>query len=136
MEFSADTLARMIQDVANNCGDADAFILHGIVRALTGEDGHHRLTLQQIKRGRFIPPDAHRAAHTRRQIWLHRLAHLERQGVKTEAAVTEIAKSEGVSRATVFSEVRKEEEWLQMGREIFPDSDNFQNPRPVKGRKG
>lgn len=135
MEFSAETVAQMIQDVADNCDAHNAFILHAVMRALRGNDDYHSLTLQQKKRGRFEAPDLQAAKHHRRRMWLHWLAHLESQGVKTEAAITEIGDKEGVSRATVFAEIRKAERFLEEGRSIFagsPAADNFQNPRPAK----
>lgn len=138
MEFSAQTVAQMIQDIADNCDEDNAFILHAVVRALQGKDDCHTLTLQQKKRGRFEAPDLHEAKHNRRMSWLNWLAHLESQGVKTEAAITEIGEKEGVSRATVFAEIQKAEKWLEDGRKIFAGfqvDDNFKNPRPAKSGK-
>ena len=138
MEFSAYTLAEMLQDVADNCDETDAFTLHAVARALQGKDEYHTLTLQQKKRGQFEAPNKREEKHYRRRKWLAWLAHLERQGIKTEAAIMDIAEKEGVSRATVFAEINKAEEFLKTGREILAgleDEGVFQNPRPAKSGK-
>lgn len=136
MEFSAETIAAMVQDVADNCNEHEAFILHAVANALSGKDEHHVLLLQQNKRGRFVSPHEHRVTHIRNQHWLHWLAAMENDGVKTESAITEIARRFGVSRATVFSGIRQAEKFLETGRSIFPQNGNFENPRPSKTGNG
>ncbi len=130
MNFDAATVARMLQDVADTCDENEAFTLHAVVNALLDRDDHHVLVLQQKKRGKFISPAKTTAKHNRNQKWLFWLAHLEKNGIKTEAAVAEISESEGVSRATVFAGVKAAERFLVDGRAMFPESRNFENPRP------
>ena len=134
MEFSAVTVAAMIQNVADQCDECDAFTLHAVVNALLGKDKHHRLELRQRKPGKWVNPTIHSETHNRNQKWLWWLAHLETQRVKTESAIADIAKKEGVSRAAVFAGIRQAEQFLITGLEAFPDSKNFENPRPAKKR--
>jgi len=130
MEFNTGTIAQMLLEVADHCDDGEAFTIRGVVNALLGVDENHVLTLQQRKRGKFVSPTESSAKHNRNQKWLHWLAHREREGIKTEAAVAEIAEVEGASRATVFAGIKAAEGFLQRGQSMFPESPNFQNPRP------
>lgn len=132
MEFSAATIAQMLQEVADECDENDAFTIHAVVNALLGRDDHHRLVLKQKRPGKYVNPTAHEATHNRHQYWLHWLAGREDAGIKTEAAIAEIAASENVSRAAVFQGIRQAEEFLDRGRKIFEGNENFENPRPAK----
>lgn len=136
MTFTSETIAQMIEDVAEKCDEDEAFTLRAVINALRGEDKNHILVLKQKKRGRFVSPDEFQEANFRRSMWLAWLASLENRGIKTESAISEIATDEGVSRATVFSEIRLAEEWLRQGKAMFPDSPHFENPRPDKSKKG
>lgn len=136
MEFSAETIAAMLQDVADRVSVANAMVIHAVVRALRGEDQHHRLELRQVK------PGKHKFAHDRaadrqqNQTWLERLAACEREGVKTEAAIASIAAEWGVSRASVFAGIRSAEEILRLARSVSlfqgEDATEYDNPRPNK----
>lgn len=134
MPFDAATIADMLQEVADRCDEDEAFTLRAVVNALRGEDDNHVLVLKRKMRGRYIPPDEHEAAHNRRDMWLAWLAHLEKSGMKTEAAVAAIAENQKVSRATVFSEIRAAEVFLDQGRKLI-GGENFDNPRPAKSPK-
>lgn len=136
MEFSAQTLADMLQEIADRIDENDAFTIHAIVNALLGRDDHHELVLKQKKRGKFVNPTVHEAKRNRQMKWLWWLAHLENQGIKTESAVATIAKSEKASRAAVFNGVKEAEKFQAWGRDLAPDAPAFQNPRPAKTRKG
>lgn len=132
MAFSAETIADMLTDVAERCNDDEAFVIRAVVNALRGDDAYHGLVLKQKKQGRFLNPTLSEQRQTRRMKWLWWLAAREEAGIKTESAIAEIATNEGVGRATVFSEIRKAEAYLQMGRDIFGDGADFDNPRPAK----
>lgn len=132
MDFSAETLAQMIEEIADNCPEHEAFILMGVVNALRDSDADHRLELIAKKRGRYISPDRHSKNHHRNMLWLNWLAHLESKGIKTESAVAEICEKEGVSRATFFAAIKKAERFLEVGSTISGNDDAFRNPRPAK----
>lgn len=132
MEFSEETIARMIDDVAANCDENEAFTLCAISAALRGDDPYHRLQLKQKKPGRFENPTEHARKFNRNFMWLHTIAELELSGVKTESAIAEVADAAGVSRATVFAGLKDAEDFLQSGAELFPGNDAFTNPRPAK----
>jgi predicted 3-demethylubiquinone-9 3-methyltransferase (glyoxalase superfamily) len=134
MEFNETTLAKMIEDVADNCEENEAFTLIAIAAALRGSDSNHRLILKQRKPGRWESPTEHEAHHAQIFSWLHTLANREISGEKTEAAVAWIADRWGVSRASVFAGVKEAEEFLRSGSQIFPGNANFKNPRPDKTR--
>src|SRR5436190_11836183 len=53
MDFTAVTVAQMLQDVADQCDENNAFTIHAVVRALLGKDEHHFLELKQKKPGKF-----------------------------------------------------------------------------------
>ena len=135
MEYSADTIAQMLQEVADRCDEDEAFTIHAVVNALLGKDDDHRLVLRNKRRGKFITPTVHEAKHIRERRWLWWLAHLERKGVKTESAIMEIAAAEKVSRATIFNGVRSAERYQEWGRELSADAPAFQNPRPSLAKK-
>ena len=89
------------------------------------------------KRGKFLSPTETEARHYRDMSWLHTLAHREKMGDKTEAAIAFVAENWNVSRASVFAGIRRAEEYLRSGAKIFakmPGGDNFRNPRPDKTR--
>jgi hypothetical protein len=134
MEFSAATIASMLQEVADTCDESEAFTIHAVVRALQGADEDHELVLKQKRRGKYVSPTEHVATHNRNMSWLRTLALRESQGVKTEAAIAEIAEKWGVKRASVFEGVRDAQRFLKAGRETF-GGPNFENPRPAKNRK-
>lgn len=134
MDFTAETIASMLQDVADQCDENEAFAIHAVVRALQGKDDHHQLVLRQKRPGRFESPTEWEEKSNRNSKWLYWLAGREKKGWKTEAAIAEIAEQEGVSRATVFAGIREAEDSLARGNAIFPDSGNFENPRPDKKR--
>jgi hypothetical protein len=130
MEFSADTIAAMLQEIADVCDPASAFELHAVVRALEGKDAHHRLELKQVRRGKFASP----AEHFRRNMdWLNALAALEEQGVKTEAAIATIAEQAKCSRASVFAGIKEAEEICEVMRAADPSAGTV-NRRPAKRR--
>ena len=137
MEFSAGTIAHMLQQIAEQCDEDEAFTIQVVVNALRGTDDHHVLVLQQKRRGKFVSPTKHEEKHNRNNKWLWWLGHLEKQGIKTESAVAEIAQKEGVSRATVFKGVKDAEAFQAWGRELSATAPAFQNPRPnpTKRRK-
>ncbi len=135
MEFSADTIAHMLQEVADRCEEDEAFMIHSVVNALLGKDKHHRLVLQNKRRGKFVSPTEHEVMHNRNSNWLWWLAHLEKQGVKTESAVSEIAHKDGVSRATVFKGIKSAAAFQERGNKLSPGDPAFQNPRPSPAPK-
>jgi hypothetical protein len=136
MEFTADTIADMVQDIADNSFTHEAFTLHAIARALRGLDDHHILVLRQKKRGKWESPTEHEKKHNREMSWLWTLGAWEHDGMKTEAAVARIAELANVSRATVFQGIRNAEAFLEHCREIIGDRqlpEHLKNPRPSKG---
>lgn len=136
MEFSADSIASMLDDIAERSDMNDAFTLHAVSRALRGLDEHHVLILKQKKRGKFVSPTDEEGEFSRNLSWLHTLALHERNGVKTEAAIAFIAERWSVSRASVFAGIKEAEDYLALGRSIdWPSNkagDSFINPRPSK----
>lgn len=139
MDFSADTIAAMLQDVADRVSVANAVVIHAVARALRGEDQHHRLELRQVRRGKHKMAHDRAAERGRNQQWLERLAELEREGMKTEAAIAAIAEEWGVRRASVFAGIRAAETTLQLFRSADRfaghTSNQFDNPRPNKDGK-
>lgn len=135
MTFTNETLAAMLEDVAANCDEGDAFILRAVINALLGLDRHHVLTLKLKRKGKFVSPHEHELMSNRNKKWLWWLAKLETGGMKTEAAIMTIAEAEKVSRATVFGGIREAETFLNTGKQIFPDSSAFDNPRLGKTGK-
>lgn len=140
MEFTAESIASMLEEIADECDPTSAFELHAVVRALRGEDKHHRLVLQQVKRGKFVSPTERSQYSERALEWLRALAILEHDGLKTEAAVADIARRWQVSRASIFAGIKHAERLLEMGRSIerFSDSESgaYVNPRPSKNENG
>lgn len=134
MEFSATTIAEMVQDIAHRCDENDAFTLHAVARALRGDDEHHWLQLKHKKRGRFVSPTDRERQFQRSMEWLRALARLELDGIKTESAVAKISEEWGVSRASVFQTIREAEAFLSQGARHFPDNPYFVNPRPSNKR--
>lgn len=132
MEFSAETIAQMLEDIAEKCFEHEAFLIRGIINALIGEDHNHLLVLKHKRRGKFVSPTESSARHNRQRAMLYHLAELERQGVKTEAAVAELASLTGLSRASVFAEIRAAEQFLEHGLKMSMNDDAFRNPRPAK----
>lgn len=138
MNFSELTIADMVQDIADRTFEEDAFTLHAIARALRGLDDHHLLILKQKKRGKWKTPTESDAQYNREMSWLYTLAAWEREGMKTEAAIAQIAERASVSRATVFQGVQKAELNLERAANLFPKEprpDHLRNPRPSKTRK-
>jgi hypothetical protein len=139
MEFSAETIAAMLQSVAAQVSDGKAAAIHAVVRALRGEDQHHRLELHQVRKGRHKMHHHYVAGRKRDREWLETLAQLEADGIKTESAIATIAERFGVSRASVFEGIKQAETVLEMGRSIerFAGRDGieFSNPRPSKNGK-
>ena len=137
MEFDATTLAAMVQDIANQCDEHEAFILHAVSRALTGDDEHHKLTLQHQKRGKFLSPTESEKRFVQDMNWLFTLANRENMGDQTEAGIAFIVELSGASRASIFAGIRRAETFLKHGLETFPDSPGaakFENPRPANKR--
>ncbi|CCA93378.1 hypothetical protein [Novosphingobium sp. PP1Y] len=139
MEFSADSIAKMLDEIADQSDCNVAFTLQAVSRALRGQDDHHVLILKQKKRGKFVSPTEHDNHHCRIMSWLHTLAMHEQDGVKTEAAVALIAENWGVSRASVFAGIKEAEDYLESGRTLdWPSGEQtsaFTNPRPNKSDK-
>lgn len=134
MGFNAESIAAMLQKVADSCDANEAFVIHAVARALLGLDQHHRLELKQQKPGQFKSPTKHEEHSAKLDSWLRQLAALEESGVKTESAVAEIAAEWSVSRAAVFAGIRETEASLEAAQKLFPKSDAFKNPRPTKKR--
>ncbi|MFC4593518.1 hypothetical protein [Sphingobium tyrosinilyticum] len=137
MEFSAATIAEMLQSIAHEVSEAKAAKIHGVVRALLGLDQHHRLELSQVRRGKHKMAHDYAADRAQYQAWLDKLAHYEQGGVKTEAAIASIAEEWRVSRATVFAGIRAAELDLAMGRSMEEAlgkwTGQYENRRPNKG---
>jgi hypothetical protein len=133
----------MLQEIAD-CSDATtAYEIHAIVRALRGEDPDFKLVLQQNRRARHVTLDEHTRRSRRQSEWLEILAKLEREGVKTEAAIATIAEQYSVSRASVFAGIKEAERWLERFQSLALYSGGsaeevaeYDNPRPAKSRKG
>lgn len=117
MAFSEETLASMIADIAEQCGDDAAFVLHAIVRALIGEDEHHKLTLRQSRRGRWQSPTEYRAKHRQHLAWIIRLDRMKSRGWPTEAAIHQIARTTGLSVSKVYAGIAEEERFQSFARE-------------------
>ena len=135
MEFTAETVASMLQDIADCSSESNAFLLHAVVNALLGKDDDHVLILKQKKPGKYRSPTEQEASYNRSMKWLWWLAHLEKQGIKTESAVAEIAEKEKVKRTTIFAEIAVAEERLSWIRRLdmkFSSAEHLQNPRPTK----
>ncbi len=111
MEFSAETIAAMLQSIAVQVSDAKAAAIHAVVRALRGEDQHHRLELHQVRKGRHKMHHHYAADRKRDQEWLAILAQLESDGIKTESAIATIAERFGVSRASVLQELSRPKQY-------------------------
>lgn len=124
MEFSAESIAAMLQDIADASSLAKACAIHAVVRALRGLDQHHRLELRQVRQGKHKLAHHRAADRSRNQKWLDKLATHERNGMKTEAAIAAIAEEWKVSRATVFAGIKFAELCLEMQQS--------ENPRPSK----
>lgn len=128
----------MLCEVADCCGEGEAAVIRSVARALRGIDRDHVLILRQKKRGKYLNPAETRERYERNKEWLYHLASLERQGVKTEAAVEHIAAGAGVKRASIFEGVKEAESYLEQSRVFHagtPLSEFFTNPRPGKNRK-
>lgn len=137
MEFNADTLADMLSDIANDLEEPHAaFVLHGFVNALRGKDPHHELVLKQKRRGKFVSPTEHEDRRNLTLTALHLLAEYEREEIKTESAIASVGKALKLSRAATFAAIKEAEEYLRLGKQCFPDSKAFDNPRPANKRKG
>lgn len=140
MEFSEATIAAMLQSVANEVSEAKAAKIRGVVRALLGEDQHHRLELRLAKRGRHKMSHDYATERKRNQAWLEELAAFEREGLKTEAAIASIAEKWQASRASVFAGIRLAEQMLAMGRSVESvtgeHTSQYDNPRPAKNDLG
>lgn len=141
MDFNEQTLANMIQDVADECDEDSAFTLHAVARALRGEDDDHHLVLRQNRPGKWQSPTEFEEKASQEMSWLWTLAALERQGTKTEAAIAKIAQLSNVSRATVFAGVKRAEQTLERAWTAFnppgyygPKPQHLTNPRPDKKR--
>ena len=117
MAFSEETLASMIADIAEQCGDDEAFVLHAVVRALRGEDDHHRLTLRQSRRGRWQSPTEDRVKHRQHLAWVIRLDRMKARGWPTEAAIHQIAQTTGKSVSKVYAGIAEEERYQRWLRE-------------------
>ncbi len=139
MDFSADTVADMLQSIVDQVSESNAAKIYAVVRALRGKDKHHRLELRQNSKGKHKMHDARAADRKRNHEWLELLAQLESDGTKTEAAIAEICQRFKVSRATVFDGIKSAELVLEMCRSV----DELQgkttcehaNPRPSKNGK-
>lgn len=136
MEFSAESIAEMLQQIADASTTGKAIAIHAVVRALRGLDEHHRLELRQVKPGKHKLSHHYAAEREQNQAWLERLAAYERDGMKTEAAVAAIAEEWGVSRASVFAGVKSAENMLglvsSLEHHLGNDGLKFENPRPRK----
>lgn len=117
MAFDEDTLADMLQGLADAdpTGDA-AFALAALANALRGEDDHHRLRLQQVKRGKWQSPSDGVARHRQHCAWILRLDRLQQQGWQTDAAVHRIAETTGNSVSRIYAGIAEEREWQKLLR--------------------
>lgn len=120
MAFNEGTLADMVQAIADAdpTGDA-AFVLAALANALRGDDEHHRLRLQQAKRGKWQSPSDGVARHRQHCAWILRLDRLQRQGWQTDAAIHRIAETTGNSVSRVYAGIAEEREWQELLR-TFP----------------
>lgn len=140
MEFSEETLAAMVQDLADDLGTGHkAFVLRAIANALSGRDDHHKLVLRQKKPGKWVSPTEYEESLNREMSWLWTLGAWEKQGMKTEAAVAKISELSGSSRAAVFAGVKKAEKFIHrafwgLKPKGFqgPPPAHLCNPRPAK----
>lgn len=139
MSFTSETIAEMLQEIADVCDPASAFAIHGVVRALRGDDRYHRLELKQKKRGKFVSLSDHAENDELHVYWLHELADRVRQGIKTEAAVVALADEWRTSRATVFEGIRHAKRLLELEKSVarFVGSDGIadDSPGPAKSDK-
>jgi len=140
MEMSAESVAAMLQSIADEVSLAKAIKIRSVVRALLGQDQGYRLELRQVKRGKHKLAHDFAAEREQNQRWLEELAAYERQGLKTEAGVAAIAEHWQVSRASVFAGIKSAESILELFRSfsqfLGEDPVDHDNPRPAKSRKG
>ena len=124
MELSAESIAEMLQQIADASTIGKACVIHAVVRALRGLDQHHKLELRQVRQGKHKLSHDYAADRARNQKWLESLATQERSGMKTEAAIAAIAEEWKVSRASVFAGIK----FAEMCLSLYQD----ENPRPSK----
>lgn len=136
MEFSANTIADMLQQVADECDEDSAFTIHAVVNALRGLDEHHVLQLKRKRRGRFVSPTEREEQTNRNLSWLHSLAKLEAEGMQTEAAIAKISDVWKVSRAAVYAGIAKAEDFYRTVDQIANKDGETSNPRLANKRKG
>lgn len=131
MAFDESTVASMLKAVASDYdGLSNEFIvLHAVANALLGVDEDFKLKLVQKKRGRYKPPNIINREHERKMSILYSIASLEKKGWKTEAAIAQMQKVFGISRAAVFAEIKSAEEFLDSCREMFGPNENNKSPR-------
>lgn len=112
MLLSEATLADMLQDVADELRHGHAaFVIAAVANALRGADTHHKLTLHQTKRGKWLSPSDHTARKRQHLAWIIRLGRLQRDGWQTDAAVHRIAETTGNSVSRVYAGIAEENEW-------------------------
>ena len=112
MDFSEESLAQMLQDIADDRpAGHQAFVLRAVANALRGEDSNHRLVLRQSRRGKWQSPSDDHARRRQTIAWMLRLDRLQNEGWQTDAAVHRIAETTGNSVATVYARISAERAW-------------------------
>ncbi len=120
MVFDEGSIAQMLKAVASDHdGLSDEFmVLHAVANALLGVDDNFKLKLSHKKRGKFMPPNVREAELARSISILKSVQNLKEDGWKTEAAIAQMQGHFGISRATVFADIKAAEEFLQIAEEI------------------
>lgn len=120
MVFDEGSIAQMLKAVASDHdGLSDEFmVLHAVANALLGVDDNFKLKLSHKKRGKFMPPNVREAELARSISMLKSVQNLKEDGWKTEAAIAQMQEHFGISRATVFADIKAAEEFLQIAEEI------------------
>lgn len=117
MEFSERSIALMLQDLADELRYGhEAFVLRAVANALVGIDPHHRLTLKQIRPGRWDSPADSRARHRQHLAWIVRLHRMQEKGWQTDAAIHQIAHTTGKSVSRVYAGIAEERRWQDVLR--------------------
>jgi 2C-methyl-D-erythritol 2,4-cyclodiphosphate synthase len=136
MVFDEGSIAQMLKAVASDHdGMSDEFmVLHAVANALLGVDDNFKLKLSHKKRGKFMPPNVREAELARSISILKSVQNLKEDGWKTEAAIAQMQEHLGISRATVFADIKAAEEFLQIAEEIA-ETVKSKNPKSNHSEK-
>ena len=114
MDFSERSLANALREIANSEElqipeiDRGAYnFLKALADALDNDRAEWSLALARSKKGPFKSPSDAARQHSR-DAWTQAMVmHLVDGGMKTEAAVAEVAGQQGWSRASIFKSIKR-----------------------------